>query len=169
MKTKNQILVLILLIVTGLSLNACRTAQDHLNLFYKKGGKIDIKTDTIRLTDTIKGKDGKDSLIYKDSIVPVPYPVIKTRWQVRAENRKTKDSLNFELKKQKLALEKLEDYYEHKEDLANIEIKRLNNQLKAAVKTKRIENRSFTFFDYVMFILLLIGGFTIGRFTSKFF
>lgn len=169
MKTKNQILVLILLIATGLSLNACRTAQDHLNLFYKKGGKIDIKTDTIKLTDTVKGKDGKDSLIYRDSIVPVPYPVIKTRWQVRAENRKAKDSLNFELKKQKLELKKLENYYEHKENLSDIEIKRLKNQLKASIKTKRIENRSFTFFDYVMFILLLIGGFTIGRITSKFF
>lgn len=169
MKTKNQILVLVLLMITGLVLNSCRTAQDHLNLFYKKGGKIDIKTDTIRLTDTIKGKDGKDSLIYKDSIIPVPFPVIKTRWQVRAENKRAKDSLNYEFKKQKLYIKSLKDEYKHKDYLAKLELRKVRKQLTSAVKTKRIENRSFTFFDYVMFILLLVGGFVLGRFTSKFF
>lgn len=66
----------------------------HLDKFYKKGGKIEQVEKTVTIHDTIKGKDGKDSIIYRTVNVECPEPIIKTRWKVRFDNRRFKDSLN---------------------------------------------------------------------------
>ena len=66
----------------------------HLNKFHKKGGKIECKGDTTTIVKTIKGKDGKDSLIYVPVTEYVPQIEYKTKWQVRFDNKRFKDSLN---------------------------------------------------------------------------
>lgn len=79
-----------------LTLGSC-SRQYHFERFIVKGGKIEPKIEwkTVTKTDTIKGKDGRDSLIYCfDSI---PYAVYETKyvpkWQVRFDNKRFEDSL----------------------------------------------------------------------------
>lgn len=68
--------------------------QFHLEKFYKKGGEIEQVEKTVTIHDTIKGKDGKDSIIFRTVNVECPDPIIETRWKVRFDNRRFKDSLN---------------------------------------------------------------------------
>ena len=69
----------------------------HFQKFIDKGGKIEpeIEWKTVIKTDTIKGKDGRDSIVYQtDSI---PYAVYETKyvpkWQIRFDNWRFADSL----------------------------------------------------------------------------
>jgi len=60
----------------------------HMRKFIKKGGVIEQTEKVVTLHDTIKGKDGKDSIIYRQVSVECPEPIIpKTRWQTRIEYR----------------------------------------------------------------------------------
>jgi hypothetical protein len=68
--------------------------QFHLEKFYNKGGEIEQVEKTVTIHDTIKGKDGKDSIIYRTVNIDCPEPIIETRWKVRFDNRRFKDSLN---------------------------------------------------------------------------
>lgn len=61
--------------------------------FKKKGGEITCQIDTLRINQIIKGIDGKDSLIYVDSLVPIYTTNIVTRWKTRFDNKRFKDSL----------------------------------------------------------------------------
>jgi hypothetical protein len=84
--------IALLFIVSG-----CHDAKFHLDKFYKKGGVITCDTIYVKKTDTltIKGVDGKDSLIYITTTVPCNCPevTVKTRWSVRFDNKRFKDSL----------------------------------------------------------------------------
>jgi hypothetical protein len=84
--------IALLFIVSG-----CHDAKFHLDKFYKKGGVITCDTIYVKKTDTltIKGVDGKDSLIYITTTVPCncPEATVKTRWSVRFDNKRFKDSL----------------------------------------------------------------------------
>jgi hypothetical protein len=77
--------------------SGCHDAKFHLDKFYKKGGVITCDTIYVKKTDTltIKGVDGKDSLIYITTTVPCncPEATVKTRWSVRFDNKRFKDSL----------------------------------------------------------------------------
>jgi late competence protein required for DNA uptake (superfamily II DNA/RNA helicase) len=77
--------------------SSCHDAKFHLDKFYKKGGVITCDTIYVKKTDTltIKGVDGKDSLIYITTTVPCncPKATVKTRWSVRFDNKRFKDSL----------------------------------------------------------------------------
>lgn len=92
----------------------------HYKKFIKKGGKIEPIEKVITITDTLLGKDGKDSLIFRDILIECPEPVIQTRWKTRIElrfdSKRFKDSL-----KHYRALDKVEQRY--------------------ALKTKRTDNR----------------------------
>jgi len=58
----------------------------HMRKFINKGGVIKNDTTIVTLTDTIKGKDGKDSIIYRTISVQCPeLEAPKTRWQTRIE------------------------------------------------------------------------------------
>lgn len=83
----------ILLFSCLISLFACKTAEQHLEKFKQKGGKIHCDIDTVRITKIIQGKDGRDSLIYVDSIYPIYKTNIVTRWQVKFDNKRFNDSL----------------------------------------------------------------------------
>jgi hypothetical protein len=67
----------------------------HLNKFYKKGGKIQCDTTTVTVENIVKGKDGKDSLIYVPITEYVPQIEYKTKWQTRFDNRRFEDSMKY--------------------------------------------------------------------------
>ena len=76
-----------------LILSSCKTADFHFQKFIDKGGKLEPITKTVTITDTIKGKDGKDSLIFVKVPCICPEPIIETRWKVRFDLKRFNDSL----------------------------------------------------------------------------
>lgn len=77
---------------------SCDTAKRqayHYNKFIKFGGKIDTVERTVTVTQIVKGKDGKDSLIYVDVPVKCPEATVtyKDRWHIRRMDRQERDSL----------------------------------------------------------------------------
>jgi len=93
MRLKSVYIVLTLLIV----LMSCHDAKYHLDKFYSKGGKITCDTMYVEKIDTllVKGKDGKDSLIYITKQVPCncPEATVETRWKTRFDNKRFADSM----------------------------------------------------------------------------
>jgi len=85
-------MVMVKYIVIILLLCSC-SATHHLNKFYKKGGKIERVPKLVTITDTLT-VNGKDSIVFKTVKIECPEPIIKTRWKVRFDNRRFKDSLN---------------------------------------------------------------------------
>lgn len=79
-------------ILLTLILSSCSSIY-HYNKFIDKGGKIENVTKVVTLTDTLL-INGKDSIIYRKVNVECPEPVIETRWKVRFDNKRFKDSLN---------------------------------------------------------------------------
>jgi len=64
------------------------SAKFHQRKFIEKGGKIICDTTVVTVTTIVKGKDGKDSIIYREVSVKCPeLEVPKTRWQTRIEYR----------------------------------------------------------------------------------
>ena len=89
---KKTIILAIIFLMSG----SC-SKEFHFQKFIDKGGKIEpeIEWKTVIKTDTIKGKDGRDSIVYQtDSI---PYAVYETKyvskWQIRFDNKRFEDSL----------------------------------------------------------------------------
>ena len=87
----------IISIVLLFMVSSCHDAKFHLDKFYKKGGVITCDTIYVKKTDTltIKGVDGKDSLIYITTTVPCncPKATVETRWKIRFDNRRFTDSM----------------------------------------------------------------------------
>jgi len=91
-----------------------------MNRYVKRGGTFEQVDKIVTVRDTIQGADGKDSIVFRDIIVPCPDPVIETRWKTRLkykfDNKRFKDSLRF--------------------------VKRMySDSLQSAVKSSRIESR----------------------------
>ena len=100
----------------------------HLDKFYKKGGEIEQVEKTVTIHDTIKGKDGKDSIIYRTVNIDCPEPIIETRWKVRFDNRRFKDSLNSVRTQYKDSLE--------------YALRTYKNELKTEVKTVKSNDKT---------------------------
>jgi len=86
--------LLIFSILTMLVFASCSPTH-HLNKFYKKGGKIQCDTTTVTVEKIVKGKDGKDSLIYVPITEYVPQIEYRTKWQTRFDNRRFEDSMKY--------------------------------------------------------------------------
>jgi hypothetical protein len=73
--------------------------QYHFEKFIDKGGKIEPKIEwkTETKTDTIKGVDGKDSIVFLTDSIPFAVYDIKyiPKWRVRFDNKRFNDSLNY--------------------------------------------------------------------------
>jgi hypothetical protein len=78
----------------ALSCSNARKAQQGYKKFIKFGGKIKGDTIVVTVTDTVKGKDGKDSIIYRTVSTVCPEPVFPlTRYEVRYKWKTVHDSL----------------------------------------------------------------------------
>lgn len=90
-------LIFIAFLITVAQLMSCHDAKYHLDKFYKKGGVITCDTIYVEKTDTlvIKGKDGRDSLIYITKQVPCncPEATVQTKWKTRFDNKRFADSM----------------------------------------------------------------------------
>jgi hypothetical protein len=77
-----------------MSCSNARKAQQGYKKFIKFGGKIKGDTIVFTVNDTIKGKDGKDSIIYRTVSTICPEPVFPpTRYEVRYRWKTVHDSL----------------------------------------------------------------------------
>ena len=66
----------------------------HMRKFIKKGGVIEQTEKVITLHDTIKGKDGKDSIIYRQVSIECPKLVAPpTRYEIRYRYKTIRDTL----------------------------------------------------------------------------
>ena len=72
-------------------LSSC-SMNHHLTKAVKKGYKVETVTKEVRLTDTLT-INGKDSIIERLVKVDCPEPVIETKWRVRFDLKRFKDSL----------------------------------------------------------------------------
>jgi phosphate/sulfate permease len=94
------IIAFIALAVGAMVFASCATPnaakqKKHYDKFIYYGGKIDTVTRTIPVEVLVKGKDGKDSLIYIDVPVKCPEAQIeyKDRWHIRRMDKQERDSL----------------------------------------------------------------------------
>jgi len=66
----------------------------HMKKFINKGGVIKNDTTIVTLTDTIKGADGKDSIIYRQVSVNCPeLQAPLTRYEIRYQYKTLRDTL----------------------------------------------------------------------------
>jgi hypothetical protein len=130
-----------LIIILALLLSSCMSANKHLEKFYKKGGKIEPIERTITVTDTIKGKDGKDSIIEHLVTVNCPEPLAPiTRWRMRFDIRRFNDSIKVmrTMYKDSLRYSVKQSKIDTKRDIKEL---KLNN--KKEIKQQKIEKRRF--------------------------
>ena len=131
-------------------MSSCSATQ-HLNKFYKKGGKIEQVEKTVTIHDTIKGKDGKDSIIFRNVNVECPEPIIKTRWKVRFNNKRFLDSL-------KVMRIQYKDSLRYALRTLRIELKNDYKTVKSNDKTKRTTTRQENKRSWWLFWLGLAVG-----------
>lgn len=136
-------------------LMSCHDAKYHLDKFYKKGGKITCDTIYVEKIDTlvIKGKDGKDSLIYITKQVPCncPQARIETRWKTRFDNKRFADSM-----------EVIADMYADSLKAATKQNKQ--NKKSETTQIKYKERSGFPWWMLFLSLILLITFFIIKQF-----
>jgi len=70
------------------------SAKFHQKKFIQKGGKIEQTEKVVTIHDTIKGKDGKDSIIYRQVNVDCPELVAPlTRYEIKYRYKTIRDTL----------------------------------------------------------------------------
>jgi hypothetical protein len=111
-------------------------AQKGLKKFYRNGGKFECKTDTLTITEVIKGHDGKDSIVYRDMQYTCPDLIIpktirETKIEYRYLRNMQKDSLQFALKQAKERNDFVMDSLENDRKLQNIKGKNAKRYIKA--------------------------------------
>jgi len=113
------------------------SAKFHQRKFIEKGGKIICDTTVVTVNTIIKGKDGKDSIIYREVSVKCPeLQAPLTRYEIRYQYKTIRDTLK---------LIKYNTKYKYKE----------------AVKTIKNDKRkgfayNFRFLGVIAFLILLI-------------
>lgn len=108
-----------------------------------------IEYKTVTIHDTIKGKDGRDSIVYRDVQVEVPREVIKTRWQTRFETKRFNDSLKHV---RKVYSDSLKYALKHEK----IVVKYKYKYIKQEVKKVKHENNWKRIIPVILFLLAII-------------
>jgi hypothetical protein len=157
MKTKLKFLIFIF----SLALNSCSDAklvQHHLKKAEKHGGKIVCDTTYIDVPKIVKGRDGKDSLIYVETAIPCkPCQPCETK-------REIKWKYKYDLKQQKLRDAFIIDSMNKvlTNDIKHAQIKRKSdkNASKQNTKTETANNKTvnigFIVFGIVGSLVLLL-------------
>ena len=70
------------------------SAKFHQRKFIEKGGKIICDTTVVTVNTIVKGKDGKDSIIYREVSVKCPeLQAPLTRYEIRYQYKTLRDTL----------------------------------------------------------------------------
>lgn len=118
-----------------------KQAQQGYKKFIKHGGKVDSDTTYITVTDIVKGKDGKDSIIYRTITAICPEMILPpTRYEIRYKYKTIHDSTN---------LVKYLTKYKYK----------------TIVKYKKIEEKSR--FSWTWFFIALLSWIVLGFIVFK--
>lgn len=108
-----------------------------------------IEQHTVTIYDTIKGKDGKDSIVFKNVVVEIPKETIKTRYQVRFEYKRFNDSLKHV---RKVYSDLLRYVLKHEKIVIKYKYKEQKQEVKKEIK----KNRRFTFPIIIIALLIII-------------
>jgi uncharacterized membrane protein YdcZ (DUF606 family) len=142
-----------------LSLNSCATPnpkkqKKHYDKFIYYGGKIDTVKQTVTKEVLVKGKDGKDSLIYVEIECDVPTPKIeyKDRWHIKRMDKQERDSLKQVERILKINAKNAEKLAEIERKKSNEIQKQMTKQAEAAAKQARHENKNSNWLWIVMVI-----------------
>lgn len=133
--------------------NNPKKQKKHYDKFIRYGGKIDTVEKTVTITQTVKGADGKDSLIYIDVTVPCPEATIeyKDRWHTRHMEKAERDSLKHAELMLKLEIKRLQ-----KQGKADVKIEKENTkQANADARTARHENKKSGWNNPMIWIIML--------------
>ena len=156
----------ILIVMALMFFTSCSSPEKLMQKFYKKGGKIECKGDTLTIEKVVKGKDGKDSLIYVPHIEYVPHVEVQTKWMYRMDKKALRDSLKHTEKIHKLDIKKLDKENKTAEKLKDKELKALEIQLKAEQK----KNKASVFWTWIgkrwwliALISFISGGFLVFK------
>jgi hypothetical protein len=152
-----KISVVFLLLSIAVGCSDARQAQNGLKKFYKNGGVITCDTIYVSKTDTlvVKGKDGRDSLIYITKQVPCncPQATVETRWQTRFDNKRFKDSM-------KIMARMYDDSL-----AAAVKINKQDNKAETK-QVKYKEKDSFPWWMLFLSLILLVSFFIIKQFKK---
>ena len=140
-----------------LSCGAERLHQKAVN----KGYVHTIECDTIKVPYlVVKNIKGKDSLIYRDSIVPRLVNNYIPKWKVRFDNKRFNDSLKYI---RKVYRDSLKAEIKMHDDSLEAKIKMHSDSLKAEVKIEKQDTRQSKRPNIWLFVI----GFGLG-FLTKF-
>lgn len=156
-----------------------KRAQYHKERFIKNGGRIDCKTDSIIIRDTIKGKNGKDSII--ERIIPCNCPELETpptKWQIkrldRKERNKYRDSINHAEKLYKLQTKRINILEKRNNDLEKTLTKKgrqISKDTRKSIKTNQKTGFAYNFrmliFAVSGLIVLLFIIFVLYKFLKR--
>jgi hypothetical protein len=161
-----------------LGLVSCMTAEKHLEKFYDKGGSLEPVERLVTVHDTIPGADGKYSIIERLIEVPCPEPEPpKTKWMVRFDNKRFKDSLKHVRKMYNDSTSYVLDSMDIEVKMVKAENKGLKDSIKAMTPIVKSDNRkdralsrheNFGFWDYFFWIIFFAGGFCVRHFFTIF-
>jgi hypothetical protein len=137
-------------IIVLLSFTSCsdaKQAQKGYNKFIKHGGKIEYKRDTVTVADTIKGIDGKDSIVYRNVECICPeIEMPKTRWQTRIE-------------------------YRYKTKVEKAQIKwQTKYKIKYVKQVQKQDSKAFKWYHYLLLVVaFILGAYLRGVIASLFY
>jgi hypothetical protein len=137
----------IVVLLSFVSCSDAKQAQKGYNKFIKHGGKIEYKRDTVTVTDTIKGIDGKDSIVYCDMQYVCPeIEIPKTRWQTRIE-------------------------YRYKTKIEKAQIKwQTKYKIKYVKQVHKQDSKSFKWYHYLLLVVaFILGAYLRGVIASLFY
>jgi hypothetical protein len=131
--------IFIIFLLVGCATNQ-EKAVKHFKKFEYYGGKVEDKTDTLRIETIVKSKDGKDSIVYKDVLIECPDVIFpKSKTEVRQGARTERAEIRNERKENKVTK------------------KAETKQVKSNNKTKVKESNCWTWWDKVVFALVFIA------------
>ena len=149
------------LLILSLILASCsqaKRAQRHYESFIKLGGSTHVEYVIDTVQTIVKGKDGKDSIVYEILYFKCPeieFP--KSNVQIRQEKKTERKAI-----KVNGQVEKVQARVS-----AKVEKVEIRNDRKVKNVEKRQEKKRMSFFDWIMLIIVAIFAFYIGRIYER--
>jgi len=150
---------LILAVTMMLSLDSCMTAEKHLQKFYDKGGVLKPVEREVLVYDTIVTSSGKDSIVERLIEIPCPEPEPpKTRWEVRFDNKRFKDSMKYMRRMRNDSLDHVIKVLKSNNALLSDSLTEARKIKKSEDKTNRTEIRKENKRSWLFWLGVIVGA-----------